>query len=291
MGSSSAARNVNHSPGTASGSGSRICTDSTRPVVFDHNGANTSRVRVLPLPVNTPTQRACVNSSARSFSADSCRWYTRRTPVPVSRASKATNHQRGREERTHPTRTRNIVARIELSTPRTKAAIMITPPVRDKSERMGKEFADDVGRVVRGQLVCVVVLLRIRTVGDAPDHDPVRVVVTTHRILLPELAEPTRFHVHGHDLVVVVLQPMTYLGVLVGYDGLPGADQAVVDLEAAFVVPVHPAAEHGGFPLVGEVGVHRMDDAGRGLTFLTAALHTVCGRDLACVVVDDPGRD
>src|SRR5699024_883280 len=104
------------------------------PIFFDHNGANTSRVRVLPLPVNTPTQRACINSSARSFSADSCRWYTRRTPVPVNRASKATNHQRGREERTHPTRTRIIVARIELSTPRTKAAIVITPPVRGANQ-------------------------------------------------------------------------------------------------------------------------------------------------------------
>src|SRR5699024_9138959 len=109
---------------------------------------------------------------------------------------------------------------------------------------------------------------------------------------------------------------MTYLGVFVGDHGLPGADQAVVGLEAAFAVPVHPAAEHGGFPLVGEIGVHRMDDAGRGLTFLTAALYAVrgrdvavgvgthpgwgltfltaalyavCGRDLACVVVDDPG--
>src|SRR5699024_12278603 len=114
------------------------------------------------------------------------------------------------------------------------------------------------------------VLLRIHTSGVATDPPPVAVVVTTHRTLLPELAEPTRFHVHGHDLVVVVLQPMTYLGVLVGYDGLPGADQAVVDLEAAFVVPVHPAAEHGAVRLAGEGGVHRMVDSCGGLRVLSA---------------------
>jgi hypothetical protein len=135
-----------------------------------------------------------------------------------------------------------------------------------------------------------VALVFVCVVGYAADDDPAGVGCAVDGVFLPVLAEAAGFHVDGEDFFVVRGEVGADVAGPVGDDGFAGPDDSGVDLVLVACVSGHLAVDASRCPVVGEVGVHGVDDVRRRLSVFSAAAG-VLRIDLAVFVVDDVGGD